>query len=116
MLVKIAFETNGIVEICETVLNSSNKYRKGQDHISAFISEKIIKTNNPKDKIKKTELSAEFKMWFEQTQGQGSRNKMPKGDELSEIMNKKFGQPKPTGWHGVKIIYQTEEDDVIDEL
>ena len=115
MLVKIAFETNGIVDICETVLNSSNKYRKGQDHISAFISEKIIKTNNPKDKIKKTELSAEFKIWFEHTQGQGSRNKIPKSEELYEIISKKFGQPKTTGWYGVKIIYQ-EEDDVIDDL
>jgi len=116
MLVKIAFETNGIVEICETVLNSSNKYRKGQDHITAFISEKISKTNNPKDKIKKMELTGEFKIWFEQSQGQGSRNKMPKGEEVCEIMNKKFGQIKPTGWHGVKIIYQTEEEDVIDDL
>jgi P4 family phage/plasmid primase-like protien len=115
MLVKIAFETNGIVDICETVMNSSNKYRKGQDHIAAFITEKITKTNNLKDKIKKTELTGEFKKWFEESQG-GSRNKMPKGDELCEIMNKKFGQPKTTGWHGVKMIYPSEEDDVIDDV
>ena len=51
MLVKRAFETNGIVEDCETVLNASNKYRKGQDHIAAFISEKIVKTGDNKDKI-----------------------------------------------------------------
>jgi P4 family phage/plasmid primase-like protien len=114
MLVKIAFETNGIVDICETVMNSSNKYRKGQDHIAAFIAEKIIKTNNPKDKIKKTELTGEFKKWFEDSQG-GSRNKMPKGEELCEIINKKFGQIKPTGWQGIKMIYQ-EEDDVIDDV
>ncbi len=111
MLVKIAFKTDGIVDICETVLNSSNKYRKGQDHITAFISEKVTKTNNPKDKIRKNELIAEFKKWFEETQGS---RKVPKGEEIYEIMNKKFGQVKTTGWHGVKINYPNEEDELDD--
>jgi putative DNA primase/helicase len=106
MLVKRAFETDGIVGDCETVLNASNKYRKGQDHISAFISEKIVKTGENKDKIKKTELMAEFKKWFEESQGS---RKVPKGEELYEYMNKKFGQCKTTGWHCVKIIYPDED-------
>jgi P4 family phage/plasmid primase-like protien len=115
MLVKRAFETDGIVEDCETVLNASNKYRKGQDHISAFISEKIIKTGDNKDRIKKTELTTEFKVWFELSQGS---RKAPKGDELYEYMNKKFGQVKSTGWHGVKIVYpdNEEDDDVMVDL
>jgi P4 family phage/plasmid primase-like protien len=114
ILVKRAFVTDGIVEDCETVLNASNKYRKGQDHISAFISDKIIKTGVNKDKIKKTELTAEFKKWFEESQGS---RKVPKGEELYEYMNKKFGQCKSTGWHGVKIVYpEEEEDDVMADL
>ena len=114
MLVKRAFETDGLVVDCETVLNASNKYRKGQDHISAFISEKIIKTDNNKDKIGKRGLQEGFKQWFELTQGS---RRAPKGDELFEYMNKKFGQCKATGWHGVKFVEpDDEEDDVIAEM
>ena len=114
MLVKRAFETDGLVVDCETVLNASNKYRKGQDHISAFISEKIIKTDNNKDKIGKRGLQEGFKQWFELTQGS---RRAPKGDELFEYMNKKFGQCKSTGWHGVKFVEpDDEEDDVIAEM
>ena len=114
MLVKRAFETDGIVEDCDTVLNASNKYRKGQDHIAAFVSDKIVKTGINKDKIKKTELAGEFKKWFEESQGS---RKTPKGEELYEYMNKKFGQCKSSGWHGVKVVYpEEEEDDVIADL
>jgi putative DNA primase/helicase len=113
MLVKRAFETNGIVIDCDTVLNASNKYRKGQDHISAFISEKVMKTGEIKDKIKKTELKKEFDVWFQETQGS---RKVPKGEELYEYMTKKFGQCKTTGWHGVAIVYPDEEADTLAEL
>ena len=114
MLVKRAFETNGIVELCEPVSTASNEYRKGQDHIAAFVSEKIVKTGNEKDKIKKSELTQEFKKWFEETQGS---RKVPKGEEMFEYMNKKFGQCKTTGWQGVKIIYPEEDDeDIMAEL
>jgi len=114
MLVKRAFETGGIVEDCETVLNASNKYRKGQDHIAAFISEKIVKTSENKDKIGKRGLQEGFKQWFELTQGS---RRAPKGDELFEYMNKKFGQCKSTGWHCVKFVEpDDEEDDVAAEL
>ena len=107
MLVKRAFETNGIVENCETVLNASNKYRKGQDHIAAFVIDRIMKTGLNKDTIGKRGLQEDFKHWFEITQGS---RKVPKGEELFEFMNKKFGQCKQKGWHGVKFI-EPEEDD-----
>jgi P4 family phage/plasmid primase-like protien len=113
MLVKRAFETNGIVEDCDTVLNASNKYRKGQDHISAFISEKIIKTNRTQDKIGKRGLQEGFKQWFEITQGS---RKVPKGEELFEYMNKKFGACKSTGWHCIKFVEPEEEEDTLAEL
>lgn len=109
MLVKRAFETEGDVEDCDTVLEASNKYRKGQDHISAFISENIMKTGNPADKVKKGELTAQFKQWF--IDSQGSR-RIPKGQELYDYMDKKFGSCKSTGWHGIKIIYPEKEDEI----
>ena len=113
MLVQRAFETDGIVEDCQTVILASNKYRNCQDHIKAFVTEKIIKTNNSKDKIKKTELVLEFKKWFEESQG---TRRVPKGEELYEFMNKTFGKVKTTGWHGVKIAYPDEEEDVMAEI
>ena len=114
MLVKRAFETNGIVEDCETVLNASNKYRNGQDHISAYISEKIIKTDCIKDKIGKRGLQEGFKLWFELTQGS---RRCPKGTELFDYMNKKFGQCKTSGWHYVKFVEPDDQDnDIVAEL
>jgi len=112
MLVKRAFETNGLVENCETVSNASNKYRKGQDHIAAFVSDKIIKTGINKDKIGKRGLQEGFKLWFEITQGS---RKLPKGEELFEYMNKKFGQSKSTGWHGIKFIEPEEDEDELED-
>lgn len=110
MLVKRAFETDGIVADSETVMNSSNKYRRGQDHISKFVSEFVEKTSEPKDKIKKTELYNQFKFWYQQEQG--ANKKIPKGQELYDYMDKKFGLCKSNGWSGVKIIYPEKEDEL----
>lgn len=109
MLVQRAFETDGQVEDCDIVMASSNKYRQGQDHIAAFVDEMISKTTLNSDRIKKTELSEEFKRWFQASQGM---RKMPKGTELYEFMEKKFGKCKSTGWHGVKIIYPEAVDEI----
>ena len=111
MLVKRAFETNGHVEDCDIVKGSSNRYRQGQDHIAAFVSEMIIKTDVASDKVCKKELANEFKMWFQESQGM---RKMPKGTELYEYMEKKFGKWKPTGWTGIKIAYPEKTDELIE--
>lgn len=113
MLVRIAFETEGNVPDCEYVINASNKYRIGQDHIAAFVSENIVKTNDTKDRIKKQELANHFKYWFTQEQG---NKKMPKGEELYMYMDKKFGFHKQSGWHGVKIVYPDDNINQIDDL
>ena len=114
MLVKRAFETGGIVEDCETVSNASNKYRKGQDHIAAFVAEMIVKTDNPNKFVNKSGLNAAFKKWFEETQG---LRRAPKAEELHEYMNKKFGKSRPKGWYGVQFFEPDEEDEGgLDEL
>ena len=115
MLVKRAFETEGIVKDCETVLEASKKYRNGQDHIAAFVYDKIRKTNNPKQCIKKKSLLQEFSDWFRQEQGS---RKMPKGEELYEYMNKKFGSPNSSkGWVGLEFVRDEEqEEDIIDKI
>ena len=115
MLVKLAFQNNGNVEDCQTVKDASNKYRKGQDHIAAFVSEKIVKTGEKKDKIGKVSLYQEFKLWFQQEQG---ARKVPKGEELYAYMEKKFGPYKKSGsgWFGIKMVINEEETDEKDEL
>ena len=112
MLVKKAFETGGNVEDCKTINEASNKYRKGQDHIAAFVNDRIVKTDSNADKIGKVSLYQEFKLWFLQEQG---ARKMPKGEELYNYMEKKFGQYKKNGWHGLKFL-ANEEMDEIDEM
>jgi len=112
MLVKRAFETQGIVLDCDVVMNASNKYRKGQDNISAFIAENMEKTGVATDKIKKNEVANQFKMWFLQEQG---GRKMPKGQELYQYMDKKFGVNMNSCWTGVKMKYPDQGDEV-DEL
>jgi len=110
LLVDRAFKTGGVVEDCETVLQASNKYRNGQDHINAFIQEMIIRTNDNKQVIGKGGLTQAFKVWFEQSQGS---RKVPKGEELYEAITKKFGSPntKDGKWHGIKFVEPEEEDD-----
>jgi P4 family phage/plasmid primase-like protien len=114
MLVKRAFETDGIVQDCNTVLEASKEYRNGQDHISKFVSDRIKKTNNPNQIIKKTSLLEEFKLWFQQEQG---TRKQPKGEEIYEYMNKKFGTcHKTKGWVGLEFIREEEEEDIINSI
>ena len=108
LLVKRAFETGGVVIDCETVLQASDKYRNGQDHIKAFINDMIIKTNDHQHKIGKQGVYNAFKSWF--AESQGSR-KVPKGEEVYEAMNKKFGNTKDK-WSGVKFVEPEDEEEL----
>ena len=114
MLVKIAFETEGLVTDCETVINASKKYRKGQDHIAAFLSEMVIHTKDKKDKIGKTGLSAAFKQWYEMTQGTKATIK---GQEIYDYMNKKYGNStKDNKWVGVAFVEPAEDEEDEEDL
>ncbi len=98
MLVEIAYDTQGQVEDCDIVLASSNKYRDGQDYFSEFNKDKI--RENIGGKIKKTELIEEFKQWYISH----FNKSIPKGIELYEFMDKKYGKYK-SGWHNISISY-----------
>ena len=78
--------------------------------IEKFISEMIIQTNDKKDKIGKCGLIQAFKQWFEQSQGS---RKAPKGQELYEAMNKRFGFVNAIDgkWHGIKFNDPADNDD-----
>ena len=98
MLVEMVYQTQGHVEDCDIVMASSNKYRDGQDYFSEFNKEKI--RENPGGKIKKTELIEEFKQWYISH----FNKSIPKGIELYEYMDKKYGKYK-SGWHNISISY-----------
>jgi P4 family phage/plasmid primase-like protien len=108
LLVQRAFETGGVVIDCETVMQASDKYRNGQDHIKAFINEMIIRTNDPKNEIGKRGLIQSFTAWFKEFH---SSRKIPKSDEIYEAMNKKFGNTKDK-WCGVKFVEPEDEEDL----
>jgi len=107
MLVQRAFATDGIVEDCDYVMSASNKYRKGQDHIAAFLHEFIRKTDDHNDVVKKSDVYRDFKLWFQQEQG---NRKVPKGQELYDYMDKKLGQHTSKGWHGYTIISNGDDE------
>ena len=120
MLVKKTFETNGVVEDCGIVMSASNKYRRGQDNIAAFVCERIVKTGNNDDIVQKKELTNELKEWFLQEQ---TGRKIPKSQEIYDYLDKKFGNYKEksiknqkAGWCGIKIIYPEDDTDAIEEL
>ena len=111
MLIKIAFESQGIVKDCELVMSASKKYRQGQDHISGFVNDMVGKCDGKK--INKRELCEQFKCWFQEQQGS---KQVPKGVELCEYMDKKFGKCKD-GWNNVEILYSnTNNNNEIDNL
>jgi len=108
MLVERVFHTQGVVTPCEMVMAETNKYRKRQDVLSAFVSEKIIVTGDATDKVKRVELMEIYKSWYTKAYS-GHPNKMPKYVELHDLMDKKFGPiSKKMVWSGVQILYADE--------
>ena len=108
LLIDIAKHTDGVVNDCDIVLDESNKYRQGQDNISAFINDRIIRTTNFKKGVMKCELRQEFDLWF---QHNGTHSRKPKLTEVNEYMDKKFGKYKPKGWLGTSIKQDPVEED-----
>lgn len=111
MLVKLAYENQGSVKDCDEVIAARDKYRQGQDLVAAFISENIEQTGNKDDKIQKKEICQQFKDWCN-TAHYG--RKMPKGSELCDYLDIKFGKcGKTCMWTGIRIIYQQETDPLL---
>ena len=102
MLVDIAYKTKGIVKDCSMVLANSEQHREKLDYFTEFAKDKI--TEKEGNKIKKTELLAEFNKWYLVNHGKGG----PKGKEITEFMDKRYGVYNQ-GWHNVSVIYDVEE-------
>lgn len=105
-LVKIAYELQGDVKDCRMVLSSSDKYRNNQDYLADFAKDKLKVKEG--EKIKKTVLLEEFRVWYIANHG---RNNIPKGKEVHEYMDKKYGAYKNGGWKNVLLFREGEEEE-----
>ena len=114
MLVKISYENKGNVSDCDIVMNSSDSYREGQDYLTEFDKEIIVREKN--ECIKKSVLQNKFKEWYESNYGRGN---LPKGKELNDFMDAKYGKSKRKNntvvWQHVKILDETELDNEEEE-
>ncbi len=107
MLVEILFETQGRVDACKIIDDSSLKYKEGQDHIAEFIRDKIVVETN--GRATKTEVTNEFNVWYASTYGRGGS---PNTKEVHEYFDKRFGRYKVNsgGWLGIRIRYERGDD------
>ena len=76
--------------------------------MAEFAKDKIEK--KPGNKIKKTELQETFKQWYMINYGRNT----PKVRELHEFMDKRYGAYRRGGWSNVAIIYDDDEEDVME--
>lgn len=108
MLVDLAFKTEGRIYKCKEIIDSSENYRNSQDYINEFIRDKIVKKEG--GRVKKSELYETFKTWYQQNY---DRN-VPKGNEIYNVFDIKYGKYSSVGWKNISIVYDNsiiEEED-----
>ena len=89
---------------------SGSNYRDGQDYLTEFAKEKIVKCTD--SKIQKSELIQTFREWYLTNYG----GAIPKAREIYDYMNNRYGLYKKGGWYNVKIVYDEEEFENMDAL
>jgi len=104
MLVKIAFETNGVVEDCPQVLAASQKYKMQQDYFTQFFEERILLIEG--GTIKRKDLQNGFIEWYTELYG----GKVPKGKDLYDFMDSKLGKCIRARYKGYRLIHSFEQD------
>jgi P4 family phage/plasmid primase-like protien len=107
MLVERAYKTGGIVKDCDTVLRASKKKREDNDYLAGFVRDKVRRKDG--NTIKKTELLQEFKIWY-LASNPGSKT-IPKGKEIIDYMNIKFGECGKNGWRNTELNYEQDDDE-----
>jgi P4 family phage/plasmid primase-like protien len=105
-LVQRSFENQGLVTDCPSVMANSEKHREGQDYFTGFAKDMLRQKEG--GTVKKTELYEEFKKWYIQHYGKD----IPKGKELNEFMDKRFGIHTKAGWSNIEIIYDLDDETV----
>ena len=106
MLVQKTYDNLGLVKDCHSVMANSEKHREGQDYFTGFAKDKIRKKEG--QCVKKFTAYDEFKKWYVQNYGKD----VPKGKELNEFMDKRYGIYTPKGWRNIEIIAEYEQDEL----
>ena len=106
VLVKISYKEKGVVKDCDAVMANSDKHREGQDYFAGFVKDNI--RNKEGASIKKMNLMEAFKGWYTLHFGKN----LPKGKEIMELMNQRFGIYNK-GWHNIEMYI--EEEDAMDD-
>ena len=105
MLVKIAFDTDGVIEDCPSVMASSQKYKLQQDYFEQFYEERIVQSQT--SVIKRKDMYNEFNLWYSELYG----GKIPKGKDLYDFMEKKLGKNDSRGrFKGWRLIHSFEDE------
>ena len=97
LLIEKCNEMEGKVYDCDMVLEASRAYQEKEDFWAQFMKEKISKGNKD-DRIKKTDIRAEFKEWYEANYG----NKAPAAKELYEYLDKTLGKYRKRGLSSIR--------------
>ena len=104
LLVDIAFETQGLVKDCESVMKSSHEYREDQDTITQFCNERIVEDDT--STVKQSALMQEFGIWYESIHGKRGR---PKNKDIKEYVQKRyFNNERTIKWKGIRLVYADE--------
>ena len=109
-LVQRTYENQGLVKDCHSVMANSDKHREGQDYFMGFAKDKLRKKEG--GILKTHELYEEFKKWYNANYGKD----VPKGKELKEFMDKRYGVNVKGAWKNIEIIYEQEYEDETDDL
>tara|TARA_R110002153_G_scaffold168615_5_gene321383 strand:+ start:1657 stop:4470 length:2814 start_codon:yes stop_codon:yes gene_type:complete len=105
MLVKIVFDTEGVIEDCPSVMASSQKYKLQQDYFEQFYEERIVESQS--SVIKRKDMYNEFNLWYSELYG----GKIPKGKDLYDFMGKKLGKIDSRGrFKGWRLIHSFEDE------
>ena len=114
MLAKIAFETNGRVKDCDTVLEKCRQYKNDSDTLARFLEERVIQSEG--SFITKTQINQDFNIWYEDNNNSHDKRKKPTARKIAEAVNKLYGQPKGNVWPGIALKEENEGLDFSNEF
>jgi len=97
----------GGLEIPKEVEKFTEEFQKEMDFYSDFISSKLIKTDNKKDKILLASVHDDFKVWFKNNM---NSEKHPLKRDMRKHFEKKYGKKCCTPTHIIGFIKKNDDE------
>ena len=107
----------GVKEIEEQILQILTEDEINENLFRSFAKERLIKTDDNKDKIKIYQLQEEFKIWIctASNNNEFIKKHKYKNIKLIEYITNKFGRRISSCWYGVKFVCDINIDDNNDD-